>query len=228
MTRALLLSGGVGHDCPTTSRLLAQAIAPAGVECEVTEDLDAGFARLRAFDLLVVNALRWPMAVERYAPMRPQWEYHLPEDGKRAIAGHVTAGKPVLAVHTSVICFDDWPGWGEILGARWDWERSYHPPIAEASIAVATDAHPIVAGLGDFQTVDEIYTDLIIAPDVQPLATSHQGGADQPLLWARTLPGSGARVVVDLLAHDERGYAPETHQAVLRGAAAWLQGVHDA
>ena len=224
MTRALVLSGGPGHDCPTTSRLLAEAIAPAGIDCEITEDLDAGFARLHGFDLLAVNALRWPMAVERYAPLRPEWEYHLPPAGRSAIADHVAAGKPVLAIHTAVICFDDWPGWGEILGATWDWERSYHPPIAEATIAVRTDAHPIVSGLGDFATVDEVYSDLTIGPDVQPLVTSHEGGADQPLLWARTLP-EGARVVVDLLAHDERGYAPENHQTILRRAADWLLAV---
>lgn len=226
MTRALVLSGGPGHDCPTTSALLVDAIAPAGVRAEVTEDLDAGLARLDGFDLLVVNALRWRMLVERYAPLRARWQYHLPGEGRRAVRAHVDAGKPVLAIHTAAICFDDWPAWAAIVGAGWDWERSCHPPIGEARVAVRRDAHPIVAGLDDFALVDEIYGFMDVAADVHPLATSPHAGAEHPLLWARTLP-SGARVVFDALGHDQRSYDHPVHRTVLLRAARWVLGAPD-
>lgn len=217
--RALILSGGVGHDFPTTSGLLAGLLAEEGVAATVTEDIEAGLGE--PADLLVVNALRWRMAAERYAHLRDEHAFSLSERGRAALAGHVEAGRPLLAVHTAAICFDDWPQWGRIVGGAWNWERSSHPPPAEARISVRTGAHPVVASVGDFTVEDEVYGFLDLEPDVVPLATAPHGGTDHPLLWART--SGSARVVYDALGHDERSYAQPDHRRLLRQAVRWLR-----
>lgn len=217
--RALVLSGGVGHDFPATSNLLAELLVEEGVEATVTEDLEGGLAEADV-DLLVVNALRWRMAAERYAHLRDAEAFRLSVRGRTRIRGHVDAGRPLLAVHTAAICFDDWPEWGRIVGGAWNWERSSHPPLSDAAVAVRTGVHPVVDGVGDFTIADEVYGFLDLQPDVAPLATSPHGGAEHPLLWART--AGPARVVYDALGHDERSYAQPDHRRLLRQAVRWL------
>ncbi len=226
--RNLLVTGGLAHDFPAISASLAAILEEAGITTTTTDDPEAAFASLPSddVDLLTVNALRWRMeGVERYAAMREEWALSLSEAAREGVRAHLAAGRPLLAVHTASICFDDWPEWGEIVGAAWSWERSSHPPIGTVDIAVRTDAHPIVAGLGAFTVDDEVYGFLDEQPDLEPLASSPHGGRDHPLLWARTV--RGARVVYDAMGHDTRSYDHPTHRTILRRAGLWLRGLPD-
>ena len=222
--RAVILSGGVGHPFEATSAQVADLLAEVGVTAVVDEDLEAALAGLAAspVDLLVVNTLRWRMEAERYAHLRDEWAFTLSSAGRRAIEDHLGAGRPLLALHTAPICFDDWPRWGEIVGAAWNWERSFHPPLGEAEITVATDQHAITADLQDFRIVDEVYAFMDVADDVEPLAWSTHSEHDHPLLWAREV--GAARVVYDALGHDERSFDQAGHRHIIRRASKWLLG----
>src|SRR5258706_6378045 len=126
---------------------------------------------------------------------RDEWAMSLSDEGRAAVVDHLARGRPLLAFHTAAICFDDWPEWADIVGARWDWERSSHPPPRPSTVRVAAD-HPIVDGVGEFEVVDEIYS-FLDTRGVTPLLTSPRRGIEQPLLWVRD---SGAeRVVYDAL-----------------------------
>ena len=220
--RALILSGGVGHPFEATYAQVVELLAEIGITAVIDDDLEAALDDLAAtpVDLLVVNALRWRMEAERYAHLRDDWAFSLSSAGREAIEDHLRAGRPLLALHTAAICFDDWPRWGEIVGAAWNWERSFHPPLGEVEITVATDRHAITAGLYGFRIVDEVYGFMDIAPDVEPLAWSFHGGHEHPLLWAREV--GTARVVYDALGHDERSFAHASHQQIIRRATEWL------
>ncbi|HVW32093.1 MAG TPA: ThuA domain-containing protein [Acidimicrobiia bacterium] len=225
MAANLILTGGPGHHpYAVTSERLAEILAGEGIASTVTEDIESGLGKLAAgaFDLLTVNALRWRMDAPKYAAERPQWAFSLSPAGRAAIVDHVARGGAVLAVHTATICFDDWPEWGDIVGARWVWGESAHPDLGPVRVAVRPDAHEIVSRASDFQTVDEIYSRMWLAPDVRALATGHWEGADHPLLWARTVGPAGARSVYDALGHDERSYDQPVHREILRRAARWL------
>lgn len=223
------MSGGVAHDFPATSGRLADALGCVGIASTIAEDPEAAFASLPDDDveLVTVNALRWRMkGVERYADVREEWALSLSEDARRGMLAHLDAGRPLLALHAAPICFDDWAEWGRVIGAAWDWDRSGHPALGEAAIAVH-DHHPIVAGLADFMITDEVYGSLDRQPDLDALLSSPHGGQVHPLLWARTLAG-GARVVTDLLGHDTRSYDHPTHQQILQRIGLWLRGRPDA
>jgi uncharacterized protein len=224
--RNLLLSGGVGHPFPATSGALAELLDEVGITSEITEDIEDGLRALADYDLLTVNALRWRMDAERYAHLRDDWAFSLSAEGRAEIERHLAHGRPILAIHTACICFDDWAGWGAIVGGAWDWGRSSHPPISEARINVRTDAHAVVAGIGDFSLVDEVYGFLALQDDVAPLATSPHGGADHALLWVRHV--AGARVAFDALGHDERSYASPEHRRLIRRLGRRFAGAGDA
>jgi type 1 glutamine amidotransferase len=162
------------------------------------------------------------MLPERYAHQRDEWAIDTPAHAPAALAAHLGRGGGVLAMHTACICFDDWPGWGDTLGGAWDWERSSHPPAGVVDVQVHADAHPIVAGLHDFDVHDEVYGFLRHPRPVVPLVTGAHGGAVHPLVW--TAEHGTARVVVDTLGHSERSYAVDQHREIVRRAARWAAG----
>lgn len=221
--RALVLTGGPGaHPFATTSKLMAEALAEAGLEPSVTDDIEVGLQQLDGCRLLAINALRWRMLDDRYAADRDAWAFSLSAAGREAIETFMAGGGALLASHTAPICFDDWPRWGEIVGATWVWGRSSHPELGQAQIRVERDAHPIVETVPEaFEVVDEVYSNMDLQPDVQPLAWGRAYDTDQPLLWARE--AAGGKVVYDALGHDERSLTHPAHARILRQAVAWLQ-----
>ncbi|WP_405140483.1 ThuA domain-containing protein [Sphaerisporangium sp. NBC_01403] len=214
MATNLILSGGVAHDFPATSGALAGVLSEVGVESEITEDIAGALADGPDFSLITVNALRC-CGDGGWSEQEGGSSFELPPEARAAMLRHLGRGGGVLAVHAAAICFDDWPGWRGLLGASWTWGVSHHPPLGRAEVKVR-GGHPIVDGLGDFDLVDEVYSDLDVLPDVRPLASS----LGQPLLWARDA-GRG-RLVYDALGHDVRSYENPAHRALLQRAAQWL------
>lgn len=236
--RAVVLSGGLTHDFPATTSCLAQLLEAAGLDVDVhtgTAGVDSALCALPGAALLVVNALRWsmtgPATPDRYRDQAAAEGASPSPAARDALAAHLAAGGGVLGMHTASICFDDWPGWGETLGGAWVWGRSHHPPLGpsvDVSVArgsAARDAappHPLVDGLDDFSVVDEVYSDLVLQPDVEALLTAPHPGTDAPaypLLWARE--HGGGRVVYDALGHHPPSYEVPEHREIVRRAITW-------
>jgi uncharacterized protein len=212
--RAVVLSGGPTHDFPATTSCLIEVLDGHGVAGEVFEDVDAGLRALADAELLVVNALRWTMAgpgtPDRYRERAAAEGVSPAPDARAAFDTHLTGGGALLGMHTAAICFDDWPEWGAALGGVWRWGTSHHPPLGDMRVD-ASD------GPG-FAIVDERYSDLELASDVEPVLTSE----GRPLLWARE--HGGGRVVCDLLGHHPPSYAVPEHREILDRYITWLLG----
>lgn len=218
MTRALILSGAgryadPWHPFAQTSACLAEILTGCGVSVTIATDVDAAMTRLDGVDLLVVNA---GDASRNDLPV---------PDLSAARAGFAAAlerGIAVLGTHTAAASLTDYPEWESVLGGRWLPERSMHPPIGPARVTLHADRHPVVAGLGDFDTVDERYSHLRVAADVVPLAAHTLDEVEHPLLWARTAGSS--RVVYSALGHDARAYESAELRELLARAIRWLTG----
>lgn len=227
--RAVVLSGGLTHDFPATTSCLAELLGPLGVSTEVHEAVDGAFLALPGADLLVVNALRWTMTgpgvPDRYRQQADAEGASPSPAARAAFADHLAAGGGVLAMHTAALCFDDWPEWGDALGARWIWGRSQHPPLGpEIAVSVTGDDH-LVEGVDGFCLVDEVYGDMELADDLDPLLAAPQPGPDgrvMPLLWRRE--HGGGRVVYDALGHHPPSYAVREHAQIVARAARWTLG----
>lgn len=219
----VIASGGIMHDFPASSAELATILAECGfTDVTVTEDIDALFSGLPQHPdrpLLVMNMLRFRMELERYAHLRERWAVSLSPDARAGLTEHVHCGGGLLAMHGASICFDDWTEWKDILGGRWVWDRSCHPPYGPMSVTVHTDTDQIFAGIGDFDINDEAYGFLDLADDVQGLAFAAHGGSDHPLLWTRRV-GRG-RVAYDALGHDVASLRVAQHRAIVSRAALW-------
>jgi hypothetical protein len=231
MIRNLIISGGIYHPFAETSQAVADLLLPLGVQSDIIEDVDAGIDALAggAYDLLTVNALRWRMLNhDKYIPFRAEWQFELAPDRQRALTRFVVAGGGLLGLHTASICFDTWDGWSELLGARWNWDASFHPEPATIEARPGKTDHVIVAGLEPFQVTDELYHNLELMPDTDVLlnADAPGNGTPQALMFARRV-GAG-RTVYDSLGHDVASLCESTHARLLRRSAAWVLGWSDA
>ena len=230
VSRNLIVTGGAYHPFADSAPALAEILATdAGIESTTTTDVSGGLAALARgeFDLLTVYALRWPMEAERFAAERAQWGVRLDAEDRAAIENHLGAGRGILALHTASICFDDWPKWGEIVGARWVWGRSFHPPYGPVNARIEPVAHPVTSGLDSFQINDEAYGAMDLEPDITALLSVNAEGHNEwwPGLWTREV--FGGRVAYDALGHDRRSLQHPTHRRIVVRAALWALGDAD-
>lgn len=234
MSRVLVVTGGPGPDhahdfvdpVTGTGPALQRLLAAAGHEVELTDDVPGAFARLAepGVDVVVVNALRWRMGAPQYERWRAEFALSLPDEARLAVVDFVHRGGGLVGSHTASICFDDWTGWGDLLGGAWVWGRSSHPPPALAEVHVVAD-HPVVADLPErFSVVDEVYGDLDVRAGTEVLAVARRTVDDepQPVVWAATR-GRG-RVVYDALGHDVASIGHPTHARLLVQATCWAGG----
>jgi len=219
MTTTLIVSGGGDftdpwHPFEATSELLRDLLADEGHEATVTTEVirtltalgDTADADLP--ELVVINAgnAERPTAGD--------------DDAIAGLERYLATGRPLLVMHVATTAFPEVDAWEEIVGGRWVRGTTMHPDWDHGTVHVATDAHPIVAGIHDFAIWDERYSYLRVGAGIVPLATQEHDGIEHPILWAKHY--GGARVVYDALGHEPRSYESEPHRQILRNAAAWL------
>lgn len=226
MLRNCILTGGHTHSFPLAAPALAQLLEGHGIASKIDFDIDAGLDAVdrECPDLLTVYALRWTMATgDKYAKDRAQWSYALPARGRSVIESHLARGGGLLALHTAIICFDDWPEWSRILGGAWRWGHSSHPSVGNVEVTPSSPDDPLLRGLPPFELTDEVYTDLAFEAPIQPILRARAGSGEwQPVVWKHSW-GKG-RVVVDTLGHDASAFTHSVHRRIVARAALWAIG----
>ncbi|MER7052832.1 ThuA domain-containing protein [Streptomyces sp. NPDC000351] len=144
--------------------------------------------------------------------------------GRARLAAYVEAGGGFVGVHAAACTEDDWPYYGELLGARFERHPAYQP----GRVVVEDHGHPATRDLpAVWEFTDEWY-DFRTNPRgaVRVLAradeSSYEGGGmgdDHPLSWCRE-QGAG-RVFYTALGHAADAYADPDFRAHLRGGIAW-------
>jgi type 1 glutamine amidotransferase len=220
----LLLTGGSphAHDYGAIGDALETVLAGRGHEVTRTAHPDdaADAARSETFDVLVVNGLWWTMRGDAYEPWR-EHAYSATPRTRQTFDDFVRGGGGLVALHTTPICFDDWPGWGDVVGGSWQWGVSSHPPAGAISARVV-GGHPVVAGLAPtIELVDEVYGDLAVRDAVRPLAFARRSDDDreQPVVWAHHW-GDG-RVVFDGFGHDAASITHPDNSTIILQAVDW-------
>lgn len=141
-------------------------------------------------------------------------------------AGHLG----VMGVHSATDACHTWPGYGDIIGARFDG----HPWTQDFTIAVDDRDHPATAHLGDsWDWRDEIYLFRALRPDAQVLLSlapdqvdlSVPGGripeCGFPLAWCHQ--EKEGRTFYSALGHFPGAWETPTYLRHLAGGLAWLR-----
>jgi type 1 glutamine amidotransferase len=138
-------------------------------------------------------------------------------------------GLGVLGVHSATDACHTWPGYGPIIGARFDG----HPWTQDFTIDVVDPDHPATAHLGPvWPWHDEIYLFSDLRPDAHVLLTLADDQVDLgapggrvpacgfPLAWCHT--EEAGRTFYSALGHFPGAWETPTYLRHLAGGLAWL------
>jgi type 1 glutamine amidotransferase len=197
--KVLFLSGGQRshHGYRDQALYLSGALEDTG-RYEVTIVEDAAILETPAmskYDLIIVNA-------DRRDP-----EFKFTESQQKALLGWVKSGHGYVSIHGADNAAPDWlPEWRDMLGGVFSHVGLPDSKTKQATfkIKITTTEHPITRGLHDFELKDELYYNLQMKHQIDPLATTDYNDGTWPVAWTRTY-GQG-RVFHTPLGH--RGFKP--------------------
>ncbi len=223
----LVLAGGSphAHDFAACGAALAAIATGLHHDVQLVTNPDDAAAVLRGegdVDALVIDGLWWRMLGHHYDQWRDQFGYSPSESTRDTLCSFVADGGGMVAVHTTPICFDDWPEWGDVVGGAWQWGVSSHPPVGQVTARLVA-THPVVAGLPEQITLrDEVYGDMAVRDGVNVLAVARRNehDAEQPVVWTHSY-GKGS-VVFDGFGHDADSLNQPHHAQLLGQALNWV------
>jgi type 1 glutamine amidotransferase len=129
----------------------------------------------------------------------------------------------MLAFHTSSICFDDWDGWSKLLGGKWDWDRSYHPPIENVEVSPLKN-HSLSKNIKNFQTNDEVYHNLKIEKNSQPFLSARSNTTKEDHIIGWTCEYKKGKTVYNALGHDSESLKNPYMIDIIEKSLEWLSG----
>lgn len=201
------------------------------------ESIAAGLAAIRSIGAtigFVVDATEDPLAFTSEQLPRYDAVVFLNTTGdvldaaqQAAFEGYIAAGGGFVGVHAASDTEYEWPFYGSLVGAYF----KAHPAIQDATVHVATTAHPSTATLpASFVRRDEWY-DFQAAPALSVTVlltideTSYSGatmGAPHPIAWYHEV--AGGRAWYTAMGHTEASYAEPLFLAHLSGGIRWAAG----
>jgi hypothetical protein len=204
--RVLVITGG-NHPYERTTPILRQFLRDAGMDVTVTEDagtlVHPGLADV---DVLVLNTLR-------------RGETDFSEAERAAMLQFTHGGKAFVPLHVSAAAGDAWEEWLELGGAIWKRGVSRHPYVGPFTVEIRDGAHPITAGMQNFDVNDELYIDMPCSPNLRLLATAPYEGRDWPMAFTMQ-PGRG-RVFYTALGHDAPTFENAGFQTLVTRGIQW-------
>jgi type 1 glutamine amidotransferase len=171
MKRILFQTGGPWHPVAKQVELIRFWLLP-----EWTLEMafvDEALDRLEDCDLFVAGGMVWP-EMDKGMP-DAAWEqagiqahaYNRPTEAqKEKFRAYVRSGRPILAFHGGILCYEDWAEYGALLGFRWDWGYTGHSVVGDYKVEVQTDSHPVVNGVPSYTINDELYYNVVIPPEL--------------------------------------------------------------
>ena len=150
------------------------------------------------------------------------WNEPDPSDkAKEGLLDYVRDGGNVVALHFACSSFQDWKGYGELLGRTWVKGVGGHGPYGEFTVNIKADDHPVTKGMKDFTTEDELYAKLSGDAEIEVLATadSEWSGKTEPIVFTKSY-GKG-RVLQNVLGHGIDSKRNEHYQKLLVRCVEW-------
>ena len=161
---------------------------------------------------------------------RREGETTLAKNEQQGLKDFIGSGGGFVCIHISGCVPDSWPEYRDLTGGGGVTGESFHPPYGKMTVNVTDPSSPGAEGISDFETSDELYMGVDLAPGSDVFITAdgeegthpwrgeptHMPGGTFPLGWTRR-HGEG-RVFVTLLGHNGLSFeTPEFQRMVLNG-----------
>ena len=140
----------------------------------------------------------------------------LPEVEEDALVNFVQDGKKLMAIHCVTDVSKANLKYIDMIGARF----SHHPPYKEFTVKVADVEHPIVEGVKDFKTKDELYVLDRKPSDARVLLTAFWEGSERPMMYLK--PYGKGEVLYNALGHDLATFENASFRKLIIQGVKWL------
>lgn len=210
----VVLTGGHGYDVKKFPALfegyddIKFTIVQLKDHSEIFEDISAF-----PYDVIVMYNM-----TQKITPQRQQNFLKLLEKGVG-----------VVALHHSLACYQQWPEFARIIGAKFflndgeidgvKYRKSGWKDNVRMKCRVEDPQHPITAGMSDFEVEDEAYNGQWHDPAAKVLLTTDAKENDRPLAWCKTY--SKARTCGIQLGHGPAIYTDPNYRKLVAGAIRW-------
>lgn len=218
--RLLLITGG-RHKFYETTPVIGRFLREAGHTVQVTRRASELIRpSLAAYDAIVLNTCRGAKDNGPYKVPRSEWNNDFDLAQKEGLRRYVADGGGLVSLHVAPTSCPGWAPMMEMTGGGWVWGKSWHPPYGRFAVTVTDRSHPVAAGVEDFETDDEKYCDLDIAPDVRPFLSTWHEGIERPMAWSHAY--GRARVVNLSLGHDRVSVSNPAFRKLVLNAVDWV------
>lgn len=215
--RVLIFSGQNNHNWRETTPKLKAILESSGrFAVDVTEHPEqCTAAMLQKYDALLSN---WNTFGK---PAVTNW----PPAMRAAFLDFVRSGKGFVSVHAGSSSFYDWPEYQQLAGGAWKLGQTGHGPAHEFTVKLVAENHPIMRGLTNFVTTDELWHRTALQPGIEILATAYSAaewkgtGKDEPIAFT-TRFGQGRSFNL-LLGHSVKGMDAAGFQQLLCRGTEW-------
>ncbi len=153
------------------------------------------------------------------------------EQARENLRQFVDGGKGLVLVHFACgAWFGEWPEFAKIAGRVWFGShpgpgKRQHDPYGPFRVEMVRPENPIVRGMRDFDTQDELYTCLVGDYPIEVLAQAKSGidGKSYPMAFISHY-GKG-RTFHCVLGHDAAALSAPGVQELYRRGCAWAAGL---
>lgn len=118
---------------------------------------------------------------------------NISEEEKQAYERVTQEGKPLLFLHHSLVSYQNWPGFENIIGGRYV-EPPENDPQMEVikstyrhdvwiEVTVCDKSHPVTEGMNHFRIFDEVYGNYRVGEGVKPLLLTNHPESTPVIAW---------------------------------------------
>lgn len=211
MTRVLVLSGA-NHGFAQSAEVIGAFLDDdPGIDVTLTDDKGIlASSDLAQQDVCVLGS--GFTRAERSDDGSVTYQSELSADQEAGLFQFVAGGKGLVGIHGT--------GWWiggqavDLIGGHANW----HPPGLTFTVNVEDGAHPVMAGIEDFEVEDEIYMSAY-DPSIHILASAQWAEKAHPMAWVK--PYGNGRVFYTALGHTSDTFQRAAVQRMMRQGALW-------
>ncbi len=134
-----------------------------------------------------------------------------------ALKSYVQSGKALIPIHSASFCFQNSDWFIGAVGGQFSTHET-----GDFTATIVDKAHPVMAGIEEFETWDETYVHAKVNPDMHVLMERVEGGKKEPYTWVRE-EGDG-RVFYTALGHNEKTWEKPEFQQLIANGILWAVG----
>ncbi len=148
------------------------------------------------------------------------------DEQKEAWIQLLKKGKGMVFLHHSLVSYQAWPEFRKIIGGKYLLEpegsnsKSTYRHDVDFTIHVVDKAHPVCAGVADFEIHDEVYGSYLVNTSVTPLLKTDHPESTPLVGWCQQYEKS--RIVYLQLGHDHFAYENENYRRLVVNAIRWV------